>query len=438
MQALLSYDQSPPIAAPFRFFLTAPVFGILAGLLLLWSGADLFASRWTPEALALTHLITVGFMLQVMLGAMLQILPVVAGANMARPLWVSGVVHAAMTLGTLFLVLAFLSFLPYWFAAAAVFLGAGVAIFTISAAYALSGIPATSPTISGLKLSLVGLAVTVGLGVLLSLSFGWSLNLPLLQLADIHLGWGFVAWGTVLLAAVGYVVVPMFQLTPAYPDWFGRGFSISALAIVLIWTIADFAVPGFASIFSSLAVVAVVALFAGVTLNIQRRSKRPRFDATQHLWRVAMCSALAACAVWLLALTVPAFGEWPGWPLLCGVLLLFGGFVSVIVGMLYKIVPFLIWLHLQNQGQGRVMAPNMKKIIAEQAMDRQMLVHFVSCALLLLAVFWPEWFVYPAGLALIVAHGGLLRNLLAAMSVYRAHQQKIAAVIAAQPSQANT
>ena len=33
MQALLSYDQSPPIAAPFRFFLTAPVFAILAGVL---------------------------------------------------------------------------------------------------------------------------------------------------------------------------------------------------------------------------------------------------------------------------------------------------------------------------------------------------------------------------------------------------------------------
>jgi len=27
-------------------------------------------------------------------------------------------------------------------------------------------------------------------------------------------------------------------------------------------------------------------------------------------------------------------------------------FCVVIVGMLYKIVPFLIWLHLQNQGQG--------------------------------------------------------------------------------------
>ena len=70
MQALLSYDRSPPIAAPFRFFLTAPAFGILAGVLLIWAGPNAFLSRWTSEALALTHLVTAGFMLQAMLGAL--------------------------------------------------------------------------------------------------------------------------------------------------------------------------------------------------------------------------------------------------------------------------------------------------------------------------------------------------------------------------------
>ncbi|MEI7613805.1 MAG: hypothetical protein WCK63_12925 [Betaproteobacteria bacterium] len=437
MQALLSYDQSPPIAAPFRFFLTAPVFGMLAGVLLLCSGADLLASRWTPAALALTHLITVGFMLNVMLGAMVQILPVVAGANMARPLLVSAVVHIAIAFGTLFLVMAFLTFIPYWFAVAAFFLGVGVAVFIGAAAHALYGIPPTSPTIRGLKIALFGLAVTVGLGVLLSLSFGWSLNLPLLQLADIHLGWGFVAWGVILLAAVAYVVVPMFQLTPAFPDWFGRAFSFLALGAVVAWTLADFLLPGFISSLASGVIVAVAALFAGITLSVQRQSKRPRFDATQHLWRLAMCSALLACALWFLGLAAPVVGDWTGWPLLCGVLVLFGAFMSVIIGMLYKIVPFLIWLHLQNQGQGRMMAPNMKKIIGEQAMERQMLAHFASCALLLLAVFWPEWLAAPAGVALIVSQGGLMWNLLAALSVYRGHQRKIAALSAVQPSAPN-
>lgn len=71
MQDLLSFDQSPPLAAPLRFFLTAPLFAILAGLTLLASGPDALASRWTPAMLALTHLVAVGFMLQVMLGALL-------------------------------------------------------------------------------------------------------------------------------------------------------------------------------------------------------------------------------------------------------------------------------------------------------------------------------------------------------------------------------
>jgi len=446
MQALLSYDQSPPLAAPFRFFLTAPVFGILAGLLLLASGPDLFASRWTPAALALTHLMTAGFMLQVMLGALLQILPVVAGANVERPLRVASAVHLTITIGTLLLVAAFLSFAPLLFNLAALLLGVGVLVFVGAAVRALSGVASTGYTIAGLKWSLVGLAVTVGIGVLLCLALGFSLNVPLLTLADVHLGWGFFAWATVLLAAVGYVVVPMFQITPAYPEWFARFFAGTLVLLVVLWSLAELAASvadsalaatgmARAALLLGALLVALAALFALVTLAIQRRSRRARFDATQHLWRGAMLSMLAAGLLWLAAMSVPRIGEWPGWPVLCGVLLVFGGFSSVIVGMLYKIVPFLIWLDLQNRGQRRLIAPNMKKIIAERAMGGQMLAHFAAAILVVFAALWPELLSYPAGLALIVSHAWLLRNLLAALSVYRAHGAKIDSLFAGEHAQ---
>jgi len=133
MQALLSYDQSPPIAAPFRFFLTAPVFAILAGALLLWGGPDALASRWTPDVLAVTHLITVGFMLQVMLGALIQILPVVAGANLKQPMRLAAAVHVALNVGALVLGSAFLTFDERWFKGAAIILGAGTMLFLVAA-----------------------------------------------------------------------------------------------------------------------------------------------------------------------------------------------------------------------------------------------------------------------------------------------------------------
>ena len=62
----LSLEQAPPFNVPLRFFLTAPPFLLLAAGLLLWQGPDLFASRWLPATLALTHLLTLGFMAQVM------------------------------------------------------------------------------------------------------------------------------------------------------------------------------------------------------------------------------------------------------------------------------------------------------------------------------------------------------------------------------------
>ena len=211
MQALLSFDQAPPISAPLRFFLTAPLFGLLAGGLILYSGPLAFASRWTPSTLALTHLITVGFMLQVMLGALLQLLPVVVGANMTRPLLTARLVHLLLSLGALALAAAFISFAPLLFGTAVACLGAGITLFIASAGRALRGIGASSPTVRGLKAALLGLAATVLSGAVLALALGWSVPLPLLELTDLHLGWGLMAWACTVLAAVSFVVVPMFR-----------------------------------------------------------------------------------------------------------------------------------------------------------------------------------------------------------------------------------
>jgi hypothetical protein len=109
--------------------------------------------------------------------------------------------------------------------------------------------------------------------------------------------------------------------------------------------------------------------------------------------------------------------------------MLHGGFVSVMVGMLYKIVPFLVWLHLRNLGRGKVSAPNMKLVLAESAMRQHLWLHGAALLLLLLAVVWPDWLSYLAAVALMAAHALLLRNLLRALGVYRRHL----AVIAASP-----
>ncbi|HFB53658.1 MAG TPA: hypothetical protein ENJ67_02890, partial [Sulfurimonas autotrophica] len=80
----LSIDQAPPISAPLRFFLTAPLFGIVAGIVLFFSDSAALMSRYSIDAIVVTHLITIGVFGFVMLGALTQMLPVLASAKIPK------------------------------------------------------------------------------------------------------------------------------------------------------------------------------------------------------------------------------------------------------------------------------------------------------------------------------------------------------------------
>ncbi|HJV92066.1 MAG TPA: hypothetical protein VJ572_01265 [Azonexus sp.] len=430
MQAMLSFEKAPPLAAPLRFFLTAPLYIVLAGLLIAYEGPALFTSRWMPGTLAVTHLLTIGFMLQIMLGALIQILPVVAGANLARPLGVAKVVHPGLSAGALLLAAGFLFAQPDLLCAAALLLGLSVLFYLAASWWALLSVPSTSPTIRGLKFAWLGLAVVVSLGILLALGLARGWPLPLVALTNLHAGWGLGAWAGVLLASISYVVVPMFQLTsgyPARPSWW---FPAVMLGLLLLWSVAVVADwPGLVRLTQGLAAVAGIG-FAGLTLRLQLQRRRARSDATHRYWQLGLLSSIVALSLLLIAALWPAAAELDGWPLFVGILLIVGGFIAFIIGMLYKIVPFLTWMHLQSRGQAKVPAPAMNKILGDRDMQRQMYAYVAACALLLAAVVLPEWLARPAGLAFALAGGWLWWNLLGAARRYRQHLGVIAAKLA--------
>ncbi|NJD25280.1 MAG: hypothetical protein FIB06_07720 [Betaproteobacteria bacterium] len=418
MQALLSFDKAPPFAAPARFFLTAPLFLLAAALVLLASGPELLESRWSPALVAVTHLVTVGFMLMVMCGALIQILPVVAGANLAEPLGTARWLHAGLTGGALALAAALASGEQRFLAGAAGLLGAVVAGFLWAAGRPLFAVASTSPTIRGLKIALAGLAVATAAGCLIAVAvaLGWPLPHALPDLVDLHAGWALGAWGGVLLAAMAYVVVPMFQLTPGYPARPGWLFPPLVLGLAVLWAVgAGFQMPFWVRVAQGATALAGIA-FAALTLRLQSRRRRARADATLRCWQVALVATLLALLMLLASAVHPALGEHPRWAVLGGVLLIVGGYVSFITGMLYKIVPFLAWLHLQNCGAG---VSSASRILADRPMLAQTRVHALAVFLLAAACLWPEWLARPAGFVLASASAWMFANLAGAMRRYR-------------------
>jgi hypothetical protein len=233
----LSFEQAPPIDVPLRFFLTAPWFLVLAAALLLWEGPYVFASRWLPATLALTHLLVLGFMAQVMLGALLQMLPVVGGVIVPRPRLTAMLIHLPLTAGTLALTVAFLSGIPAWFQGAWWLLGLSFGVALTAIGLALWRAPVASGTVIALRCALGALLVTVGLGLSLGGYFGWGWNLPVVAITHLHAVWGLVGWTMLLVAGVAYQVIPMFQITPPYPSWLIRGFAPLMVALLVAWSI---------------------------------------------------------------------------------------------------------------------------------------------------------------------------------------------------------
>ncbi|NHZ65795.1 permease [Massilia genomosp. 1] len=430
MQRTLSLEQSAPLGAVLRYFLTTPVCAMLAAALLLWQGAPALLSRWSPATLALTHLLTLGTLGMSMAGALIQLLLVVAGVALPRARMLAPGVHALLAGGTAALCCAFLITQPWLFRLALVLLLPGFAWLVGALTVALWQMPPPGalPMTATVRLALGSLVLTVCLGALLACAFAWpgaATPLPLVLVTDLHALWGVFGWAGLLLVGVSFQVVPMFQVTPLYHKRLAQVLGVAIFLLLVLWSVSAAALRARLAWIDTLAgalVLGAYAVFTLATLRLLARRKRPQADAMTLFWRLAMASMLACAALWVLPSQLAGDGR----TLAMGVLMLVGFLYSTINGMLYKIVPFLVWRELQERAADGQRAPAIKTLITDSAAQRQFWLHAAALALLLAACWWPAQLARPAAGAMFASAGALLLNL--ALALRRAYSAMAASV----------
>lgn len=419
--ALLSLEQTPPITVPLRFFLTAPLFALAAVLLALWLGPEAMSSRWQPGVLAFTHLFTLGYLSMVMFGAMLQMLPVLVGVQLRRPLIVARVIHGLLVVGTLLLVTAFLLNTVIWFVGAGLVLALAIGGFVVVVGLALWRAGSVHETVVAMRLALLALAITLILGLWLVLTHLDSSLGSRMLLVDLHLGWGLLGWMGLLVVGVAYQVVPMFQITAEYHPQLRRWLPWVAVILLATWSLLFSQAVELAWLLA-LGLAMVFVVFALVTLRLQRRRLRRLPDVTVDFWYLGLACLLAAAGLWLLqqfspGLLSPHLFQFWWW-----LLVVVGVGVSLISGMLYKIVPFLVWLHLNNRmqqaGQWQGDLPTMRQLITGRQARRHLYLHAAAVISLLSGMQW-AWMFYPAFMLLFAAFAVQWWNLFSAMRLYR-------------------
>ncbi|MES3022926.1 MAG: permease [Pseudomonadota bacterium] len=404
MQRALSLDQSPDLGAVLRYFVCTPLFALLAGLLLAWQGEAAFQSRWSPVTLALTHLFTLGVLGMSMAGALIQILPVVAGSVLPHVRTMAPAVHALLGAGTLALAAAFLASQPWLFGLALALLVPALLWLAATLAIGLwrRGPAGAAPMVATVRLALASLLVTIVLGTVLGMAFALpgAVLLNLARVTDMHAAWGLFGWGGLLLAGVAFQVLPMFQVTPLYDSRLERWLG---LLVVLALLLYSFNALGLAP---ALALLSAFALFAVATLLLLARRTRAA-DAMTKFWRLAIVCLLAAIVLWAAPGELAGAGQTLG----PAVLFIAGFLYSSINGMLYKIVPFLLWHHKQSHTGPGQRVLQVKRIIPDEVAQRQFYLHALAVSLLAAACWYPEALTRAAGVATSVSALSLGWNL---------------------------
>jgi len=358
----------------------------------LLSGAErAFSTQCSPEVLGITHLLTLGVMTMVMLGAMFQLVPVISGRMIPGGTTVATAVHLLLLTGVLLLVAGFY-WQAYWlFAWALPVLLAAFTTFLSALGSLLLRRIGGGDSIYCIRIAALSLLITVVLGAARSANFaGFPEPLGLANIANIHLAWGLVGWVLLLVMGVSYQVIPMFHVTPSYPTALARSLpAVVFLSLVLLTFIENMVVQALVVV----ALCTVAIIYAGYTISLLNQRKRKIPDITARFWRLSliclMVSALMLAGFYFAGHLFLSPDLQQRAPVVIGILMIYGFAGSVIMGMLQKIVPFLSYLHLQRRCMTNFellkTLPHMGEIISEQRSRWQYRLHLSALLLLLTA-----------------------------------------------------
>lgn len=362
-----------------------------------------------PASLAVLHLLTIGWLTVLILGALQQFAPMVTG-DCAQTGLMAVLPLGAIIVGLAGMVAGFLSLAGALPAAARAALPAGglLVLFGMTVAAATLAWPLWKkrPTELPVRFILGGLGfllATGSLGVLMaailacSEIFHWPQILGIAP--EIHAAGGLIGWCTLTAIGASYRLIAMFISARDGNGRLGRAtFVVTAGGLTVIWLagLALIDVPAL-QMLAVTASAAILALGSLLYLADMARLYHARRRALElHSWGAV--ASLAALGLGTALLTISALGVAPGRPddatMAAIYLLVFGWLSGLALSQLYKLVPFLTWLRQYGHLLGKASVPSVDHLTNPSRAASWFALYFAAvtlgtgCGLLAWPVLW--------------------------------------------------
>ena len=336
----VSPNFSPPIT------LMKPYF-TLSGFFYLLSMSSLYFLEPTLDLqdfrlLAWVHLYMLGFVMLAIFAAMAQLGPIVIesahySVNIFKYLWIF------LLLGLIAMLYGFLGDVTFLLIGG-VFILLAMLIYSIEFLLTLKNSNRKTSITKAMGMSTFFLLIGILTGLSMALAFNGYLEINPQKLLQMHTFGLVVGFVILLFMGISLILIPMFGSSARISeDKFAQSFYTLTLGIFLMMLSTFFETPLLkqsAYFFTS----AAILLYFYQLYSMARSRKR----STHDIWAKHMYLAFSSFALAFLLLILYLFTQ-DETLLRTGLWLLFVGcFAFLIIGNLYKIIPFLIWFHIYS------------------------------------------------------------------------------------------
>jgi len=414
-----SHPVGVPLVGGARLPLAFILFG-LAGLATAvgWMVAEpslLGLPHFHPRVVALVHLWLPGFLLSVCIGALYQLMPVVLGTPLVMSAWKLWSHFGLHAFGVSLLVIAFTSGHYEWAAVGGIFVSLGISLLFVAVLRTFGGAKRRDAAAWCFPIATGWLAATVLFGLVLAFNRRWPwLPLSATDLLRAHAHFGLAGFFLTLLQGTTFQLIPMFTMgTLRRPHLIWTGLLATQAGLLAL-------APGLAWDQSALIRIGAVIIAAGILCSVvafletlqtrRRKTIEPGIKAFILGTGALVVSAMIGVGI---AFTSVSHLLVSRWITAYGIVIIPGALSLTVLGMLCKIVPFLVWMRAYGPKVGKQPVP-IATALASRGLEHSWLAfHLAGLGLLFIgATLASTTTIMVGGVALAISTGCFLSNML--------------------------
>lgn len=361
----IATDRSPSFSLPLRYFLLGASSYLLTMIGVAAFGAELTLSTWTPRLLALVHLLSLGTLVSMIMGATFQLVPVVLLARVWSEKLGMGAFWVYLA-GVIAMVVGFWSWLPLLMGLGGSLVVAALVAFLVNVGVSLAKGATWNRIGAYMVVALAMLAAAGALGALRLAGYAVpGLAIPLANAAIAHAHLAAFGCATLLIFGISYQMIAMFAVTHGHER---LGWPVLASGTLGVLALAAGSLGQVSGLWRTGAVLMAVSawLWTFDVWRMYRGRTRQKLDVGLTLAYSALLYLLGTTLLGLLLVFAP--GILPVERLMVAYAVVgLGGWLSfTILGWLYKIMPFLAWYHRYSQLVGKKKVPMIKDLFDER------------------------------------------------------------------------